>query len=77
MQSSRRKEQCEFRNKTGAGTVTGNSIVWLQGKGRIGKEWEKDLENTAGNIPLESPYFQAHKCVLNFSKSRTDPTINP
>lgn len=63
----------EFRNKTGAGTETANSIVWLEGKRQKGKEWEKDVENSIGNIPQESPYFQAQKCVLNFSKSRTPP----
>lgn len=35
----------EFRNKTGAGTVTANSTVWLEGKGQIGKEREKEMEN--------------------------------
>lgn len=63
----------EFRNKLGAWRVTVNSTVSLEGKGQIGKEGEKEMENTTGNILLESPYFQVQKCVLNFSKKKTPP----
>lgn len=61
----------EFRNKTGAGTVTANGTVWLEGTKQIGKEREKEMDNTAGNITIKSPYFQGQKCIINFSKSRT------